>query len=137
MRKIDFIAIHCSDSDHEHHDNADTINEWHKIRGWSQIGYNFFIRNDGTIEIGRPIELIPAHIRGHNKNSVAICFHGKNNFTARQFRSGAKLCNMLMSVLGLTQLDIIAHNNLDKNKTCPNFEISKITSLLDEVKDSF
>ena len=137
MRKIDFIALHCSDSDHEHHNNADTIDEWHKIRGWSQIGYNFFIRSNGTIEVGRPVDLIPAHIRGHNKNSVAICLHGKNHFTDKQFRSCAKLCNLLMKVFNLSQLDIIAHNNLDKNKSCPNFEISKVTSLLDDVRESF
>lgn len=137
MRRINFIALHCSDSDIASHDNAETINSWHIERGWSQIGYNFFIRSNGTIEICRPIDLVPAHIRGFNKNSLAICLHGSKNFTEKQFLSAARLCNMLLLTFDLQKKDIVAHNDLDVKKTCPNFPINKVISLLDEVADRF
>lgn len=137
MRKINFIGLHCSASDVSSHDNAKTIDDWHKARGWSQIGYNFFIRNNGAIEIGRPIDLVPAHIGGFNKHSVGICLHGLNKFSDEQFRSCAKLCNMLMHVFNLDIKDIVLHNELDNKKTCPNFPKSKIIELMDDVKNNF
>lgn len=131
MRKIDFIALHCTDSDNPKHNNIKTVKHWHVVEnGWSDIGYNFLVLDGGQIEIGRPIHLIPAHIKGFNKNSVSICLTGSKNFTEEQFESTSKLVGMLLSVLGLTKLDVLGHNTLDSSKTCPNFDLNEIIKRL-------
>ena len=52
--------------------SAEEIHGWHKNNGWSGIGYHFVIRKDGTIERGRPQEMIGSHAKGFNWESVGI-----------------------------------------------------------------
>ena len=75
------VFIHCSASDNPKHDDVDVIRKWHVDeppygRGWSDIGYHYFIKKDGTLEIGRSLERTPAAQRGYNRGSFAICLHG-------------------------------------------------------------
>ena len=76
MREIDKIFIHCSATPPHMHVDAKVIDKWHKERGWSGIGYHYVIKRDGQIELGRPIEKIGAHVKGHNKTSIGICYCG-------------------------------------------------------------
>ena len=39
-------------------------------------GYHFYIRKNGDIKTTRPIEKIGAHARGHNAQSIGICYEG-------------------------------------------------------------
>lgn len=130
MRTIDFIGIHCSSSDLEIHDNIETIRLWHIARGFTDIGYNFVILKNGTICNGRPVEKIPAHIYGHNKNSLGICLTGDKNFSDNQFSSLKKLLLRLMDEYKLTPLDVLPHKAFNKNKTCPNFDLEKFLTTI-------
>lgn len=56
---------------------ADDIHRWHLDRGWSGIGYHFFVRKDGSIYRGRPENTIGAHASGANSNSIGICAEGR------------------------------------------------------------
>ena len=77
MRQIKQIIIHCSATPEGRNIGATTIRGWHKERGFSDIGYHYVIRLDGTIEEGRPIEQIGAHCQGHNRNKAsASTFNG-------------------------------------------------------------
>lgn len=76
MREIDEIIIHCSATRPDQNISAADINHWHIIQGWEGIGYHFFIKLDGTIEPGRPINQVGAHCKGHNSNSIGICYAG-------------------------------------------------------------
>ena len=56
---------------------AAEIHAWHLARGWAGIGYHFVIRKNGSIEQGRPIEMIGAHAGpGVNGYSIGICLCG-------------------------------------------------------------
>lgn len=134
MRKIDFIGIHCSASDLEIHDNIESIRLWHIQRGFDDIGYNWVIVKSGLILPGRPVEKIPAHIYGHNRNSLAICLTGDKIFSKNQFKSLKQLLLKLMPEYGLTLLDVLPHKAFNKNKTCPNFDLEefKINFYLEE-----
>lgn len=58
------------------------IHQWHLNNGWAGIGYHFYVRKDGTIYQGRPIDWIGAHAgssSGYNKISIGICFEGRYN----------------------------------------------------------
>ncbi len=126
MRDINKVFIHCSDSDYSHHDNIETIRKWHvEERGWSDVGYHYFIRNDGTIENGRPIDKIPAAQSGHNTGSIAICLSGKDVFTEKQFTALRELCRQLNNKYKVT-----FHGHCEvSSKTCPNFEYRSVLNL--------
>ena len=55
---------------------AEQIHAWHIANGWCGIGYHFFIRKDGTVYEGRPLDMIGAHAGGNNYDSIGICFEG-------------------------------------------------------------
>lgn len=127
-RKINFIVIHCSDSDHGHHDNIETINQWHLARGFNKIGYHYFIDKTGNVFKGRNEEDVGAHVKGFNSNSIGICLSGKNIFTPEQFHSLEILLIDLCGRFDLEKKDILSHCDLDKKKTCPNFDLKKLVS---------
>lgn len=130
MRQIDFVVFHCSDSDLEEHDDIQVIDEWHKKRGWRGVGYHYFIKNEGLIQVGRKEEEIGAHVKGHNGNSLGICLSGKNNFSEEQYESAAKLFLDICKRHNLGLIDMLKHNQLDPNKTCPNFELKEVIKYL-------
>ena len=121
-RKVTKVFLHCSASDHAHHDNAETIEAWHKERGWSGIGYHFFVKKNGIIQYGRDLEQIPSAQRGYNTGSIAICVHGKDiaKFTIEQRASLAALC-LTLNKLYKGGLTFHGHKEVDKGKACPVF----------------
>lgn len=56
--------------------SVEEVNRWHLERGWTGIGYHFYIRKDGRIYRGRPEWAVGAHAQGHNSRSVGICCEG-------------------------------------------------------------
>lgn len=131
MREINFIAIHCSDSDIPAHDSIEVIRDWHCLRNMIDIGYHFVITQDGVIHDGRPVEKIGAHIKGNNANSIGICLTGRHKFSSKQFQSLNNICRKLCEEFGLTKLDILPHNYFDPKKTCPNFPLEEVVSSWD------
>lgn len=129
MRTIDLIVIHCSDSDIPAHDNAETIRGWHvKERKFSDIGYHYFIRKDGTMEHGRDESVAGAHVAGYNSRSIGICLSGRSKFTAAQFSRLEEIAKDICKRYALEKKDILAHNDLQPGKTCPNFDLHKLVS---------
>ncbi|MCG8515668.1 MAG: N-acetylmuramoyl-L-alanine amidase [Halanaerobiales bacterium] len=68
------IVIHHSAS---HDVSANTIDRWHKERGWQEIGYHFVIRANGDVEPARSWERAGAHAKGRNREYIGICLTGK------------------------------------------------------------
>ena len=115
------------------HDDIEVIRRWHKEAGFDDIGYHFFVPKLGLKLIGRPLEYIGAHCLGHNKDSIGICLSGKNEFSEEQFMLTAALIEVLAERFDLKDIKnkIFPHNYLNKVKTCPNFDINKITDMID------
>ena len=132
MRPIRKIILHCSATDEDIHDNIEYIDRLHRSFGWDMVGYSFFIAKNGGLYIGRPLYKIPAATRGHNKTSIAICLSGLKYFRPQQFDSLKKLCLNLVTTFGLTHENIHAHNEFNKNKTCPVFSIKPIKTWVKE-----
>lgn len=76
MRYIDEIIVHCADTRPDQNINAATIDRWHKEKHWDCIGYHYFVKLDGTIEHGRPIEKQGAHCWQRNRTTIGICYAG-------------------------------------------------------------
>ena len=81
--------------------DVESIHYGHLNNGWAGIGYHFYIRKDGKIYRGRPIEKIGAHTEGYNGVSVGVCFEGNyenENMTDAQIKSGKKLVGYLKNL---------------------------------------
>lgn len=77
MREINLIVVHCTYSRPSMDIGVEEIRKWHvEGNSWTDIGYHYVIRRDGTIEDGRPIERPGAHVKGHNSNSIGIAWVG-------------------------------------------------------------
>lgn len=70
---IDEIVIHHSASENT---TVEDIDRMHNNNGWGGIGYNFYIRTDGTVYKGRDVKFAGAHCIGKNDNSIGICLEG-------------------------------------------------------------
>lgn len=128
MRKIWHISVHCSDSDHAHHDNKQTIHNWHVVeRKWRDIGYHYLILKNGTVENCRPISRVPAAVSGHNTGMIAICLTGRNRFSAAQFNSLRELVKDLQEKYSINSDNVRGHKDYPKMvKTCPNFDVQEV-----------
>lgn len=131
MRQIKQIIIHCSATPEGRNIGATTIRGWHKERGFNDIGYHYVIRLDGTIETGRPIEQIGAHCKGHNRNSIGICYIGgtekdcktpKDTRTPLQREALQQLCKQLKAEY--PNATIHGHSDF-ANKACPSFNVEQ------------
>lgn len=144
MREITRLIVHCSATKPSMDIGRAEIDDWHRQRGWSQIGYHFVIRRNGDIEMGRPVAKIGAHVRGYNTKSIGICIvggvseHGnpENNFTAPQFESLQLLLIGLASEYQVSPDRMMGHRDLSPDlnddgeitenewmKACPSFDV--------------
>ncbi len=120
---------------------AQQIDQWHRERGWSEIGYNVVIRFDGTVELGRDPNKVPAGVAGINETTYHICFSGHGDIaplTPQQLESGIQHTIAMLQRYGLTQkfldepdgLIVMGHREVNElvqrglaptptTKTCP------------------
>ena len=127
MREINKIIVHCSATrDGENFDVAE-IRKWHLARGFNDIGYHFYIDLYGEIHKGRDISKIGAHCKGHNRNSIGICYCGgveadgktpKDTRNTEQRRSLVAVLRTLKAMF--PNADIHSHSDF-ANKACPSF----------------
>lgn len=124
---VKYLVVHCSDSPNDPYDGrldgAADIHRWHKERGWDGIGYHFVIREDAHIEFGRPVYWKGAHVRSHNHESLGICLIGIDKFTDAQLGALRDLLTGLLT--DFPNAKIVGHYELDKNKSCPNFNVQE------------
>ena len=126
MRQVDEIIIHCTASDYPHHDNVESVYEWHVLENrWSAIGYHFLITKDGKIHNTRNIERIGAHCYGRNAHSIGICLTGKTKFSQEQFNSLKRKVNDLCDAHSIPTDHVYPHSKY-ANKACPNFTLSEV-----------
>jgi len=108
---------------------AEDVHRWHLANGWAGIGYHFFVRKDGSIYRGRPIDTVGAHTYGENSETVGICFEGnfeEEEMPEKQVSSGIELVSWLLELY--PQITKIS-KHMDHNATaCPgkNFPFDRI-----------
>jgi N-acetylmuramoyl-L-alanine amidase len=83
-RKIDLLVVHCSATVATADIGAAVIRDWHKQRGFKDIGYHYVIRRDGKIERGRPEQQVGAHVQGFNAHSIGICRSAASPLAAKR-----------------------------------------------------
>ena len=133
LRETKFCVIHCADTPASMDIGSAEIDEWHRARGWSAIGYHFVIRRNGGIEKGRDLDNdgdvfdeVGAHVKGYNKNSIGICLVGGKggfNFTKKQMHT---LDFLMMEIEAkYPDIEFLGHCDMPGvDKTCPNFNVT-------------
>ena len=129
MRKITMIVLHCSAIMPNQHQDIKNIDDYHKSKGWKGVGYHFYVRRDGTVERGRPIEEVGAHCVNHNRYSIGICYEGgldkdgrpADTRTPAQVRELRKLVERMHAYF--PQAVIVGHHDLNPRKDCPCFDV--------------
>ncbi len=132
MRNIRKIIVHCSATPEGRAHTAADIDRWHRQRGFDCIGYHFVVRLDGTVEPGRPLEKVGAHCKGHNADSIGICYIGglaKDAKTPKDTRTPAQreALRGLVAWLRRTFPAATLHGHREfAAKACPCFPISEL-----------
>lgn len=122
----------------------DEIKRWHvEENGWSDIGYHYYVRKDGSIDLGRKEHVNGAHCRagGMNTKGLGICFEGHGDYepwTKEQEEGGLKLIIELCIRHNIKAKNVEGHNEYEPNKTCPGKLVDmdivrrKVKTLLDK-----
>lgn len=126
-RKIKELLIHCSATREGRNYTIENIRNWHKERGFSDIGYHYVIYLDGSIHNGRDVDLIGAHCTNHNTYSIGICYIGgcKYDLSPKDTRTPEQKEAMLKLLKELKKkypyATVHGHNEY-ANKACPSFD---------------
>lgn len=127
-RPIKYFIIHCAFTTKDMDIGAADIDRWHRAKGWAGIGYNYFIKFDGTIESGRDLGRTGAHTLGYNHNSIGICLEGgkgpdgkaQDTLTVKQWEAVIRLYHEVVKVY--PNIILAGHNQYNK-KPCPSFDV--------------
>ena len=126
---VRYIVVHGAWTPPSLDVGAAEICEWHRERGWQEIGYHWVIRRDGTVEDGRDHGTPGAHVRGHNHHSVGICLIGGKaqdadawevNYTTEQYSALRELLRDLTR--RYEGAEVVGHRDLDARE-CPGFDV--------------
>ena len=131
MREINKIIVHCSATREGENYEVAEIRKWHLARGFSDIGYHFYIDLYGEIHKGRDIAKIGAHCKGHNRNSIGVCYcggveaDGKTPKDTRYDCQKESLTAVLRTLKAMYPNAVIHSHNDFANKACPSFNATK------------
>lgn len=108
-----------------------TVRKWHvDENGWSDVGYHFLIRFDGTVEKGRDLHFVGAHKAGSNSDSIGIALTGdfnKHHPTEEQYKALSVLIASLTNVY--QDIGIVEPHRVGNNACpAPLFNFNRINS---------
>ena len=127
-RMINEIIVHCTASPEGRECSVAEIRQWHRLRGFSDIGYHYVIHLDGRVEEGRDVDIAGAHCTGHNTHSIGVVYVGgcaKDGKTPKDTRTEAQksaIANLLIDLRKLYPRATIHGHRDFANKACPSFD---------------
>lgn len=122
--RVKYLVIHQSGAEREEGETAADIDRVHRLRGLLQIGYHYVIRTDGTVELGRPLEIPGAHARGFNQFSVGVCLIGKLGEKPTDAQNIAVMELARQLALNYPAIEVVGHQDLPgTSKSCPGFDV--------------
>lgn len=138
-RHIRWIVIHCSATRCNRPFPLEAVIAAHRKRGFSTIGYHYYITRDGTVHQGRPLYQEGAHARGWNQYSIGVCYEGGLDAEGHpaDTRTDAQKDTLRRLLLRLKEdypeARIVGHYELGVAKACPCFPASvEFASLSDD-----
>jgi len=143
-----YIVVHHTAVAGNNHPVTD-IHQWHLDRKCNPpmagIGYHYYIRKNGEIFTGRPMDKKGAHVyvddkHKYNSISIGVCFEGDFNIekmSEKQLDASIMLLSVLS--LGYGGVDICTHRYLDRRTDCPgkNFPFQRLLQKVRAQKQRF
>lgn len=129
-RNIKEIIVHCTATPEGRVETVESIRNIHKSQGWSDIGYHYLIYLDGSIHVGRDVNIIGSHCVGHNTYSIGVCYVGgvdkmmqpKDTRTQEQKKALLDVLKKLKTMY--PKAKIVGHRDYS-SKACPSFDATK------------
>lgn len=123
------VTVHCADSKNGQPYPLEQMRADHIARGFKDIAYHKIIQPSGTVEDGRPLNVVGAHVAGHNTGNLGICMVGGTQFTRAQWDALRRtLDGIFLTYFGIRKTEIYCHYLFDtaikEGKTCPNVPIN-------------
>lgn len=147
-RRTDAVVLHHAQAATA---SAQDIHRWHLNNGWAGIGYHYVVRKDGTVQRGRPEQVIGAHAgsrNDYNSRSIGICFEGdfmRERMGEKQLAAGRELLRDIMRRYGplviLTHRDVTATDcpgklfPVEELKNYEEEETMKVYTKVEEMPD--
>lgn len=112
-RRIDYIAVHCTAAREGQEQTVEQIRAGHLQRGFSDIGYHYVVYRDGTVHVGRNVDVSGAHVTGYNSYSIGIAYVGGlenrpgvayNQLKAKDTRTDQQKASLLALLMDLRKL---------------------------------
>ena len=135
MRKIKYIAIHCTATP-QNTKITSILNYWKNVLKWKNVGYHYIIEADGKVTQLSPIERPTNGVAGFNSSSIHISYVGGidkkakpvDNRTDAQKKSMIETIGNVLMLLSKSQKEkpiIQGHYQFGANKACPCFDAKK------------
>jgi N-acetylmuramoyl-L-alanine amidase len=122
MRKINKIIVHHSASNGKTTTPED-IWDWHKSKGYKLIGYHYLVDYDGILHQGRDENMVGAHCKGKNLNSLGVCVIGNFQIDFPSKKQAEKL-RVLLTDLKKKYPDASIEGHLENaNTLCPGINL--------------
>lgn len=90
-------------------------------RGWSDVGYNLLVDDDGNAYDGRGWLVVGAHAAPYNTSHIGVCYIGQNNPTAAAKRTIRALYDEACKQAG-RKLSTGGHRDLNETN-CPGDDL--------------
>lgn len=105
----------------------ETIEAWHKEKGWSRIGYHYVIESHPVIiRACQPVAELGIHVRNGNHGRIGVCIVGDNRFpdkrwTPLQIHAACWLLSSLRRLYPWAAFG--GHRDYDSERTCPEVDV--------------
>ena len=131
MRKIDFIAIHCT-AGQPNQTTKSILDYWKNVLKWKSVGYHYLINADGSVEqLAKEYEITNG-VAGFNSVSIHISYKGGIDklgkpMDTRTEAQKKSMHNLLLSLRKRYPKAIIqGHRDFPNvKKACPSFDVKK------------
>lgn len=128
MRDITLVVIHHSASPRSI--KATTVKQWHKDRGFADVGYHGLIEESGLYIPGRSIDKMGAHAKGANRNSLGLCIIGDNTKEPQSWNTDQLITAEVIIeawLMMFPKAKMAGHRDVGSTKTlCPGLDIRKV-----------
>ena len=125
------IILHCSAGQDRIVKDWDMLRDYHKGKGWSDIGYHYGVEKVGdTYQImeGRPDTTHGAHCieQSMNYNSLGVCMVGdfdEHHVPQDQWKLTVQLVADKCAEYDIHYRNIFPHRHFNQRKTCPGKKV--------------
>ena len=123
---VEYIIVHCLQTPAGKEIDVNTVDEWHRQRGFLCCGYHRIYQPDGSVQVGRPLSVKGAHAKNYNSKSIGVAYAGGGvTSEVTDTRTTQQKVTMVYDLMLLKKTfpnaTIIGHRDVSA-KSCPGFD---------------